>query len=67
VLAGNPAALKRAFDTGGLSLLRGGRNLVRDVVVNRGLPSQVDDRPYTVGENLPRRRARSSTATSCAR
>jgi polyhydroxyalkanoate synthase subunit PhaC len=51
-LAGNPAALKRAFETGGLSLLRGARNLLRDLVENRGMPSQVDHRPFTVGENL---------------
>lgn len=51
-LAGNPAALKRAFETGGVSLLRGSRNLLRDVVTNRGMPSMVDSRPYKVGENL---------------
>ena len=52
VLPGNPAALKRAFDTGGLSVLRGARNFVRDVVDNRGMPSQVDSRQFKVGENL---------------
>ncbi|RKQ86854.1 polyhydroxyalkanoate synthase [Solirubrobacter pauli] len=51
-LAGNPAALKHAFDTGGVSLLRGARNATRDVVRNHGLPKQVDRRPYVVGENL---------------
>ena len=51
-LAGNPAALKRAFDTAGLSVLRGTRNFVRDLVENRGMPSQVDSRSFKVGENL---------------
>lgn len=51
-LPGNPAALKRAFDTAGVSLLRGARNLVADVRTNRGLPRQVDTRPFRLGENL---------------
>src|SRR4029453_13748811 len=52
VLTGNPAALKRALDTGGASLLRGARNMTRDLVLNGGLPAQVDTRPFRVGENL---------------
>jgi hypothetical protein len=52
VLAGNPAALKRTFETGGLSLLRGTRNLVGDLRHNGGMPAQVDRRPFRVGENL---------------
>jgi polyhydroxyalkanoate synthase len=52
VLPGNPAALKRALETGGASVLRGIRNLVRDVVSNGGMPSMVDSRPFRVGENL---------------
>ena len=51
-LPGNPAALKRAFDTGGLSLARGARNALRDLVENRGMPAQVDSSSFTVGENL---------------
>ena len=51
-LPGNPAAVKRALDTGGTSLVKGARNLVHDVVTNNGLPSQVDTRPYEVGRNL---------------
>jgi polyhydroxyalkanoate synthase subunit PhaC len=51
-LAGNPAALKRAFETGGLSVARGMRNLMRDVRRNGGMPSQVDGRALTVGEEL---------------
>jgi polyhydroxyalkanoate synthase subunit PhaC len=48
----NPAAVARAIDTGGLSVLRGTRNFLRDVKDNRGMPSMVDTRPFTVGENL---------------
>jgi len=51
-LAGNPAALKRAFDTGGASVVRGLRNLVRDYVENDGMPAQVDRRPFKIGENI---------------
>jgi polyhydroxyalkanoate synthase subunit PhaC len=51
-LPGNPAAVRRAVETGGLSLLKGTRNWLQDVRTNRGLPSMVDSRPYKVGENL---------------
>jgi poly[(R)-3-hydroxyalkanoate] polymerase subunit PhaC len=51
-LLGNPAALKRAFDTGGLSLIKGLRNYVDDLLHNGGMPSQVDKRPFKVGENI---------------
>jgi polyhydroxyalkanoate synthase subunit PhaC len=51
-LAGNPTALKHAFDTCGKSLLRGGRNLVNDLKHNRGMPRQVDSSPFRVGENV---------------
>jgi polyhydroxyalkanoate synthase len=51
-LVSNPTAMKRAFDTGGISLLRGARNLVLDVVQNKGRPRQVDSSAFTVGENL---------------
>jgi len=51
-LLGNPAALKRAFDAAGVSLAVGLKNLVTDYVENDGMPSQVDRRPFKVGENL---------------
>ena len=51
-LLGNPAAIKRAFDTAGVSLAAGLKNLVTDYVENDGMPSQVDRRPFKVGENL---------------
>ena len=51
-LAGNPTALKHAFDTGGMSLVRGARNLMSDLRHNRGMPRQVDSSPFQVGENV---------------
>ena len=51
-LASNPAAVKRAFDTAGLSLVRGARNLVHDLRENGGMPSMVDKRPFEVGRNV---------------
>jgi len=52
VLAGNPAALKHAFDSSGLSLIRGMRNFFNDVINNGAMPQQVDKRPFEVGKNL---------------
>jgi polyhydroxyalkanoate synthase len=51
-LAGNPAALKRAFETGGMSLFRGARSFVSDVRHNGGMPRQADTRPFKLGENM---------------
>jgi polyhydroxyalkanoate synthase len=51
-LVGNPAALKRAFETGGMSVLRGSRNFVRDVRSNRGMPSTADRGAFQVGRDL---------------
>jgi polyhydroxyalkanoate synthase len=50
--ASNPAALKRAFDTGGLSVARGARQWWRDVRSNRGMPSQTDRTAFEVGTDL---------------
>jgi polyhydroxyalkanoate synthase subunit PhaC len=49
---GNPAVLKRAFDTSGASLGRGARNFLHDVRHNRGMPSQTDRSAFVVGEDL---------------
>jgi polyhydroxyalkanoate synthase len=51
-LPGNPAALKKAFETGGLSLLRGGRNFIRDVATNNGQPRQTVPGQFVVGRDL---------------
>ncbi|MFC5996992.1 PHA/PHB synthase family protein [Pseudonocardia hispaniensis] len=48
----NPAALKRAFDTGGMSLLRGARNFLDDLLHNQGRPRQVDTSAFEIGRNL---------------
>src|SRR6266550_8224602 len=47
----NPAALKRAFETGGMSALRGGRNMVRDLT-RGGMPQMVNREPFPVSEKL---------------
>jgi polyhydroxyalkanoate synthase len=51
-LLGNPAALKRALDTGGLSVARGLRNFLEDVAGNGGLPQQVDRSQFTLGKEV---------------
>ncbi len=51
-LPGNPAALKRAFDTAGASLVRGARQFAHDVRHNGGMPSQTDRSAFTVGRDL---------------
>jgi polyhydroxyalkanoate synthase len=48
----NPAVLKEALDTGGLSLVRGFANYVEDVVENNGMPRQVDTTPFKLGETI---------------
>ena len=51
-LLGNPSAIKRAFDTGGVSLVKGLKNAYTDITENDGLVSQVDTRPFKLGENV---------------
>jgi len=51
-LLGNPTAMKRLFETNGASLMKGLQNAYNDLTKNGGLPSQVDGRPFKVGENL---------------
>lgn len=51
-LIGNPAAIKRLYETGGMSLIKGLQNAYDDIRHNGGMPSQVDGRPFKVGENL---------------
>jgi len=51
-LATNPAAVKRALETGGASLAAGAAHFVDDLLTNGGRPRQVDRTPFTVGENL---------------
>ena len=50
--AGNPAAVRKAFDTGGKSIGRGLKNWVHDLRHNGGWPSQVDSSGFEVGVNM---------------
>ena len=52
LLVTNPAALKRAFETGGQSVVAGTRNCVDDVLHNGGRPRQVDTSSFRLGENM---------------
>ncbi|MBN8499903.1 MAG: alpha/beta fold hydrolase [Sphingomonadales bacterium] len=51
-LAGNPTAQKRMIDSGGLSLIKGLKNAYHDIVHNNGMVSQVDKKPFKLGENI---------------
>lgn len=51
-LIGNPTAQKRVIDSGGLSLIKGLQNAYNDIVHNKGMVSQVDKRPFKLGENV---------------
>ena len=51
-LVGNPTAQKRVIDSGGLSLIKGLQNAYKDMVYNKGMVSQVDKRPFKLGENV---------------
>ena len=51
-LAGNPTAQKRLIDSGGLSLVKGLKNAYNDMVHNKGMVSQVDTKPFKLGENV---------------
>jgi len=48
----NPAALRRAGETGGISVATGVANFVTDVVKNGGKPRQVDTSSFELGRNL---------------
>lgn len=48
----NPAALKRAFETGGASLVKGLGNWLDDLRHNRGLPSMAKPGQFNVGTDL---------------
>ena len=50
-LATNPAALRKAAETGGMSLVRGAQNMLRDMA-RGGMPSAADRGPFVVGENI---------------
>jgi polyhydroxyalkanoate synthase len=49
-LVGNPAALRRARETRGRSLVAGARNFLDDLWHNSAMPSMVNAEPFRVGE-----------------
>lgn len=51
-LIGNPMAQKQLINSGGLSLIKGLQNAYRDLTENKGMVSQVDKRPFKLGENI---------------
>lgn len=51
-LIGNPSAQKQIINSGGLSLIKGLQNAYNDIVHNKGMVSQVDKRPFKIGENI---------------
>ena len=51
-LLSNPAALRKASETHGVSLLKGLRNFLDDVATNGGMPRQFDPTAFEVGRNL---------------
>jgi polyhydroxyalkanoate synthase len=51
VLPGNPAAMRKAVETRGKSLVQGLRNVADDFAHNGGMPLMVDSEPFVPGEN----------------
>ena len=66
-LMSNPAALKRAFDTGGMSLARGARNFVHDVRRNGAMPSMIEPGAFEMVATWPLPAAPSSPGTRSPR
>jgi len=50
-LGTNPAALRKAVETGGMSLVRGAQNMLRDLA-GGGMPATVDRGQFVVGRSL---------------
>ncbi len=48
----NPVAVKRAYQTGGLSVLDGFKHLLDDLQHNHGMPSQIRSDAFSVGVDL---------------
>jgi polyhydroxyalkanoate synthase subunit PhaC len=51
-IPGNPAVIKKALETGGLSLTKGARNFIHDLRTNGGVPRQVVPGAHTVGKDM---------------
>jgi polyhydroxyalkanoate synthase subunit PhaC len=50
-LGTNPAAMRRAIETGGMSLVAGAQNMLNDLA-RGGMPSMVDRKQFAVGKDL---------------
>ena len=50
-LGTNPAALRKAAETGSMSLMRGAQNMLHDLA-RGGMPSMADRKQFVVGQNL---------------
>ncbi len=50
-LGSNPEALRKAVETGGLSLVQGAQNMLHDLAKG-GMPSIVDRKQFTVGKDI---------------
>ena len=48
----NPASAKAVIDTAGLSLVRGGKQLAKDLASAPRVPEMVDDSGFVLGENI---------------
>ena len=48
----NPASAKAVIDTAGLSLVRGGTQLARDMISAPRIPEMVDSTGFSMGENI---------------
>ena len=55
MLWANPTALRHAVEFGGMSVVRGLKNMVLDLLDNQGMPAQVDKGKFHVGTNWERR------------
>ena len=64
-LLGNPAALKKAYETGGMSLVRGTKNMVGDLLAGRGRRRRSRARTSSWEKTWRQRPALSSFATRC--
>ena len=51
-LLGNPVAMKKMYETGGASLVKGLTHMLEDLANNGGMPSQVNMKAFQVGKDL---------------
>src|SRR5205823_13328792 len=51
-LLGNPAAIKKMYETDATRLMKGNTHRLKDLTKNGGMPSQVDMKAFQVGKDL---------------